>query len=970
MDARDVYALLQGTLSPGEAERKSAEAGLRAMLTRAGFLALLLQVAGHSEVETPVRLAAITEFRRCVDKFWGRRIGRHRGAGDAPSVNIEDEERQAIRASLVGLVRAGGAGSSRALGVQMAVALSRVARHDFPHAWPALLADLHASVTASSGSGSPEPILAVYYVTKALASRRLPSDKAHFRSIADSMLGFACSEWQTSVERALGGSQAHEDVAVVCTRLIRRLLVSGVPDMSQSQPTQRFLQVVPYLLNTLAGHMSARSPQAAFALKLMKGCLKAVNKAQKAHPMEFVPYLDTYLKAFYGLFVSFGPSAIEEAVVVLPMRFIGRTLGSATYRTDLYRPVHDSSSAAPGAAASPPAAVAAGDAVQRAFFTAEAAAQFVRTMLQHYLVLGAEDLEMLAGDPEAVLSEEDANAWHHARRPCAETVFLQVLEKHKPLVAGPLLEALSAALQTEPATWQAVLAKDAVYAAAGLGAFELSDCLPVRQCLEAMHAELARTPAELAPVLRRRLAATIGAWSLSIGRELRPAAYSYLSALLRDEQLVVGLTAAFALKQVIDDMEFEYAAFAPYLETSLRALAAVSGRCREMQTRIRLVNSVTAVVQQAHAGMAPHARLVLEHLCALWGQVGATESPVRPHLLDAAAQLVGAVGTACAQHYDLLLALARLSLDPAQQDHSIVAEDALELLHGVLLAAPAADARLFELFPLVAGVLARSIEDTRVTLAAAVMQDMLVVGGAGFVRAYGDGMFAAVARALEGLNDQGAERVLRPMELAAVLDVSGSEQFAGLFKKALGIAVASESEDLLRTVFALLSRLLLHQPQAFAGLVARLQAQAQVPLMQSLLARWFDKFDYVGSLRRKKLNGMALVSLLALPDAAMLAYVDQAVNVAVETVLTLEDHGADRSALLETVGGTEGGAYNSGMLQWMQRDPVVTVDMRQYVAQTLARAAAVHGQAYAAALAAVDPMVLAQLQGGPAPPQQ
>lgn len=152
------------------------------------------------------------------------------------------------------------------IAVQLAVTLAKIARSDFPTAWPNLFHDLLALLHAPSAT--PRTSRRVYntlhVVLKELASKRLAADQRVFCQVAAMLLDPVWQQWTTDTQTlatqlptALAAppspplASASDPVLVTLERwllllkALRRVLLSGSPaDAKTMQPIDAVVKVV------------------------------------------------------------------------------------------------------------------------------------------------------------------------------------------------------------------------------------------------------------------------------------------------------------------------------------------------------------------------------------------------------------------------------------------------------------------------------------------------------------------------------------------------------------------------------------------------------------------------------------------------------------------------------------------------------------------------------------------------------
>ena len=138
--------------------------------------ALLTLIADPSQDEPGTRLMAAVQLKNVVAKRWR----------EASSSSFSDADRARLRPLFLSWLLSEPQGNIARIA---AVAVSKVARHEWPSSWPALLPELLASaaVATTTGDGGKPALrarLGLASVLKELSSKRLSSDVRAFRALA------------------------------------------------------------------------------------------------------------------------------------------------------------------------------------------------------------------------------------------------------------------------------------------------------------------------------------------------------------------------------------------------------------------------------------------------------------------------------------------------------------------------------------------------------------------------------------------------------------------------------------------------------------------------------------------------------------------------------------------------------------------------------------------------------------------
>jgi hypothetical protein len=104
-------------------------------------------------------------------------------------------------------------------------------------------------------------------------------------------------------------------------------------------------------------------------------------------------------------------------------------------------------------------------------------------------------------------------------------------------------------------------------------------------------------------ILRRRIAWILGRWvTESVSADCRVTIYEILLQLMvKEEDLVVRLSAAHSLKMAIDDWDFDIAILLPYLGSAMELMMTLINEVEESDTVMKLIADLNTIMDRAGA---------------------------------------------------------------------------------------------------------------------------------------------------------------------------------------------------------------------------------------------------------------------------------------------------------------------------------------------------------------------------------
>jgi Importin-beta N-terminal domain len=234
-DVEQVGKLFTAALSNDSSQRQRAEAVIDEISRKENFTSCLIGVMQLPEAEDSSKWLAAVQLKNMINKKWAlSRVGK-------PTTQAyTDREKQQLRSEVLQVI---GLKDSKAA-LQVALAVAKMARHDYPTAWPTLLDELLSPVAngAASGLAVRRIWLALHHVVKQLATKRLPADKRNFQTMSKTLMPFVWSAWMAhsnaireQLPAALDKRRPppplahHLEAWMVTTKILRRLIMNGLP---------------------------------------------------------------------------------------------------------------------------------------------------------------------------------------------------------------------------------------------------------------------------------------------------------------------------------------------------------------------------------------------------------------------------------------------------------------------------------------------------------------------------------------------------------------------------------------------------------------------------------------------------------------------------------------------------------------------------------------------------------------------
>ena len=725
----ELAALLSQSLSTDAEQQKRCEQALKAMECRENFASCLLELLRRGDqVERSARWLASVHLKNVIMRNWRTRL---QGC-------ISLEEKQRVRQGLFGLIDEPDA----QVAVQVALAVSKMARFDYPKEWPDVVDRLVGvigqaradmvnldNLGRNPGVGSrpvdgvtrsrvdaTERVLqraytALHLVLKELSSKRLAADQRAFESLCAGIYDAVVGWW---VEDC--GSLRPEvlERVVLETKCVKRIVVQGFPsDAKTLELSKRVQALCPFLVTVLRSWLGAGAPVSTVqpGLKL----LKMVHSVQEVHCWAFAAsgVLISYLELLCGeVSRGFGgPRDGARADACVRERH-KRVLAAiyAVIKCPGYRGSSSSLLMPAGKARElkqqlEQMAGEVGATLKQFWAVGKKDAALLTLVVQQYFPLTAEEMELWDEDGETFHQETEHAAKEETVRGCAELLYNALLESNREGLAAVVVNMMhQCAASTDLAESRAALEPSAVMHAVSLGAYDLYDHVDFSEVLRGSIAPvLSRVPCSEAQngiqggvdgvasaklrQLRREALRLVAHWVPKLKPADKPTVYAMLLSILPEQDSAMFLMACSALQAVMEDWDFDVEQFRPLATDAVRLLIDDMARCSDYESQLQVFSVLNLVIDHLQERARECAPMILQMLPQLWCD-SEGQGLLRIQILLALQRLVHVLGSDSPITYPVVLPILQFVIDPDSPDAVNSLEDGLCLWIVVLRHAP------------------------------------------------------------------------------------------------------------------------------------------------------------------------------------------------------------------------------------------------------------------------------------------
>ncbi|CAO3588011.1 unnamed protein product [Absidia cylindrospora] len=894
-----LLAVLVEASSQDYSRMKQAEELLKQWETEPSFFATLQDIFYDTTVDYNVRFLSGIYLKNGVDRFW-RRTAKN---------PLNPEEKTMIRERLLQFM----AEPSKQLAAQNTVIIARIARLDFPTQWPQLLTSLIDGIK-TPGNDSNAAIIhhrcleTMYEVLQELSTRVLSSGRRQFAELAPQTFQVIANVYVVYVEQTVsllmnmlsapatleqnlqqsGGNTTDLEVLAICIRCLRILMVSGIRDVHKFDETKTFLDLTYQHLQT---YMECRS-------RLIDA--SRIN-SNSQYTSSFIEYLDTAIEEYGTLYL--GLQKYHPVSAILCPKWIdiisyywknvmeqGDLVANQFTEGKMHKPVYHqfllqgmqlikgtikSATQEGDTSVSDNLAITneenalvheARHILKQGFVTDAFVNSCAETLITKYMLLTPTDLELWEEDPESWANSVDAENWEFELRPCAEITFMNLLTQNRDQLAPILLDLLN---QSSVQDFHGLLFRDAIYDAVGLGVHSLYGRLDFEQFVSSRLVVEVSNKDSSYKILRRRIAWLLGRWvTESISAECRTSIYEILLQLMvKEEDLVVRLSAAHSLKMAIDDWDFDISILLPYLGSAMELLMGLVNEVEESDTVMKLIADLNTILDRAGAHVVPYAPKIVDLLTPLWTR--AENEPLFQSALVVTFTKVAAVLVDQSNHlYNLLLPMVAYCVDRNNKAHVYLLEDALDLWWTLLQGATDSTPELLALLPVAVDLLDYDTENVRKLLW--IIESYILLDPHSSVQKCALPLFTQLASYIANSKPEVASNISHTIDLvfqSTPMTVYGDALLqSGILDNILNVFLQGQLYAYAcMSYMGLFARLAIQDANTTIGFIQSV-GQRFMPDSQDFIGeifeKWIDKFDNIGHPRQRKLTCLAFTSLL------------------------------------------------------------------------------------------------------------
>ncbi|XP_055679188.1 importin-11 [Lutzomyia longipalpis] len=857
-----VFQALQCACSQNSELLKPAEQKLIEWEVEPGFYSILLRICTDHTVDATVRWMAAVCFKNGVNKYWRK---------NAPN-EIKGEEKESIKAVLITSLNE----PVPQVAVQLAVIISKIARLDCPRDWPELIPTLLETVRSDNQLQQHRALLVLQHVIKTLSSKRLPTDRRIFEELTDNVYSFILNLWDSFItlffqsihdqNTALDVSVSYIEKALLALKILRKLTIYGISKPHKSEPCMLFIKAIfQRLKESLECRMRLKVQPRMRNLqelteKFILKQMKILNEFLEQHPVSAIDFIQTILEFSFNYVFNEGTNMIFEGNTVQFTNF-------AIHCINLMKRILSNNTYSMSGKISGSVDFSQATKAKMEFFTPERINYICEKIIMHYFILTQSELDAWDEDPESYASDEGGDSWKYELKPCTESFFLTLFNQFRENVIPEVVRYIQKAqmtILTENSDLKDILLKDAIYNAAGLGAFNLFDEVDFDQWFTSQLLDELKIKNNNFRIIRKRAIWLIGQLTgVKFSQALRPQVYAACLELLKpEEDMYIRLTAAKTLMTTMDDFEFNPDAFLPFLEPAFYYLFSLLKEAQECETKMNVLNIMSFIVDKMSNNIYSQIDNLIEYLPLLWDE-SVNHNMLRCAIISILLQIVKALYDIPPKLAPFLYPVISISTNMDEPSHVYLLEEGLELWLSVIENSNTMTSELLQLCDNVLPIVENSSENLRTVLY--IIQSYILLSPQIYLEHHGKNVVSTCSYLLSDIRPEGICMIMKLFEafLCAKPEFA-IELLRPVLPDVFKNVMENKEYSLVMTMYlSILARVLLINQAVFSEIIQGLQ---QPHAFADILDVWIAKLPLVAQADKRKLLSLALTSLVTVQN--------------------------------------------------------------------------------------------------------
>lgn len=885
--------------------------------------------------------------------------------------------------------------------VQLALAISKITRFDFPEPWTEFYPFMLQTLLQGDEFTRERALFIIGQFAKEQTTKRVGHSVESFKRVTKESLNMMCQLWTfyaskmeqelnafvmtmnqtnnttnntttiatntTTATTSIQVSAATRQLFKNClntTKIIRRMIVGGITNLDDQPIALQFLEhvwqyVVKFyaIRQEICHKMSNQneSEMATLVHKCLGSFMKIPLRAQNKHLLQMrtvlTPYLQFCLKVIFECDLS--KTDAMDMFMFRCLMFVKNVAETTKYNGDSDAARH------------------AKELIKVQFFTEQVLSSLITQLISKYMLLTKEELDQWEDDPELFVRDQEMD-FSGSIKNASELLFISLVETYDETLptymanySSNLLKETYGSLDQDK-----LLLRDAVYNAMGWVSHYLCQNIDFSTFFKQMLSQEIQMRDPRYKIIRRRAVWLIGRWADAIKNDIISDVFRCLLYVLSEEDTVLKLSSLMSLKELLDeDRDVSNKVLQEFLDPFVKSVFQLLSQVEEEETKVALLHLLSIFIERMHRVILPYVPTLMQYVPALWNQSN-DEHMIRNSIIVALTKLVDTMGEDSVSIHNFVLPLIKYATDIDGADHLYYIEDGLQLWQSTMHQAPQCSDALLDLFPNIPKSLNEGFENIIISLK--ITESYVLLGRDQFLNRFGSLLNEFCFSIAGEVKDKPMIICLSMMETVLTLFPDQGPQVLQAVLQKLLIALFKGTESVMARshIVSLFARIVATNRQ---GIMQHLlnEVAKQLPggatpdaLFMQMVKIWVDGTEDMIATYKRKVSVVGLLTLFPSQNNELMNDIfGILVNLCVQVLFedaVIEECGLDQ---LGTGDDAVRNEYDRKRLQ-MKNDPIMHADVYQILMTKFEQIAAMMGsqQAFEQFLTSkVDSTVLTQL---------
>lgn len=605
--------------------RKLAEQKLLELSQCNYYHCCLLTLIANESLSEDIRAFCSLSLKNDIDKYWRK---------DAAYM-ISDDEKVKIKNEIISLALRL---NSEHLFSLITFCISKISRIDFPNSWPSLFNELGNNINNNNESIRLKSIIILNEVVKEISTINLIESKKNFKNLTSKLSDFICQIWSYYIENIFNAIYSYvsgsmdEKSTNACyqhckpyfkglestTSIIYNFIYYGTTSLDNWTNVfynNLFLHLKKfYSFFEECKNRNIKNSLTETTVHSIRRLIRPIYAGILKHPIDFAKHLEISIDFALSVLMSNNPKLlnsdqIEEEYNYMIISFL--TILKLIFDSAIYSKTLSNNPS--------PEQIEIQNIIYNRYLSIDKLEKLVFVLISNYMILSLEEQQLWDIDPEEFLNCQESDS-DGTIKSSAEALLMSILDHDSESCAryAQLIQNILSSTQDYRGDFKKLCVREAAYSAFGWGSYYFYENIDFKYIFNNLLYPEIINPISSKYIVRR-LIWVLGRWTEVMDEELRSTIYKTLNEIMNNTSVedVIRLTIFYSLADFVDDYNFNYAEFEPYIDSFTEQIFQICEGSFE-DAKLRLLRFLTKVVP--HTQNSTFVTKVFIEIQKMWGQ--------------------------------------------------------------------------------------------------------------------------------------------------------------------------------------------------------------------------------------------------------------------------------------------------------------------------------------------------------------